>query len=85
MKISMDVFVRCLQPDRYEQWKQGKDATVLDHLKPTILTSPELEHWRKNRVTFREKLLRRCQILHFSKNKLPLFMLNVTSQTAPGP
>uniref|UniRef100_A0AAY4BBJ3 [histone H3]-trimethyl-L-lysine(9) demethylase n=1 Tax=Denticeps clupeoides TaxID=299321 RepID=A0AAY4BBJ3_9TELE len=59
VKISMDVFVRCLQPERYDQWKQGKDATVLDHLKPTVLSSPELEHWRKNRVTFKEKLLRR--------------------------
>uniref|UniRef100_A0A8C1L7I7 [histone H3]-trimethyl-L-lysine(9) demethylase n=1 Tax=Cyprinus carpio TaxID=7962 RepID=A0A8C1L7I7_CYPCA len=61
VKISMDVFVRCLQPDRYELWKQGKDSTLLDHLKPTSLTSPELEHWRKTRVTYREKLLRRCR------------------------
>lgn len=59
VKISMDVFVRVLQPDRYDQWKQGKDTTVLDHLKPTTLTSPELEHWRKTRVTYKEKLLRR--------------------------
>ncbi|KAF4097360.1 hypothetical protein G5714_021368 [Onychostoma macrolepis] len=61
VKISMDVFVRCLQPDRYDLWKQGKDNTVLDHLKPTSLTSPELEHWRNTRVTYREKLLRRAQ------------------------
>ncbi|XP_060797283.1 lysine-specific demethylase 4B isoform X2 [Neoarius graeffei] len=61
VKISMDVFVRCLQPDRYELWKKGKDTAILDHQKPTILTSPELEHWRKNRVTFREKQLRRAQ------------------------
>ncbi|XP_042568218.1 lysine-specific demethylase 4B-like [Cyprinus carpio] len=47
VKISMDVFVRCLQPDRYELWKQGKDSTLLDHLKPTSLTSPS----RKTRVT----------------------------------
>ncbi|XP_010869557.2 lysine-specific demethylase 4B isoform X2 [Esox lucius] len=60
VKISMDVFVRCLQPDRYEQWKQGKDGTVLDHQRPTTLTSPELEHWRANRVTYREKLLQRA-------------------------
>ncbi|XP_062411494.1 lysine-specific demethylase 4B isoform X2 [Sardina pilchardus] len=60
VKISMDVFVRCLQPDRYELWKQGKDSTVLDHQKPTILNSPELEHWRQNKVTYREKLLRRA-------------------------
>ncbi|XP_053490049.1 lysine-specific demethylase 4B isoform X1 [Ictalurus furcatus] len=61
VKISMDVFVRCLQPDRYELWKKGKDTTVLDHQRSTTLTSPELEHWRKNRVTFREKQLRRAQ------------------------
>uniref|UniRef100_A0A665VQT7 [histone H3]-trimethyl-L-lysine(9) demethylase n=1 Tax=Echeneis naucrates TaxID=173247 RepID=A0A665VQT7_ECHNA len=59
VKISMDVFVRCLQPDRYELWKQGKDSTVLDHLKATELSSPELERWRQHRITFRENLLRR--------------------------
>lgn len=59
VKISMDVFVRCLQPERYVQWKQGKDGMVLDHQRPTTLTSPELEHWRANRVTYRQKLLQR--------------------------
>uniref|UniRef100_A0AAQ5XSE9 [histone H3]-trimethyl-L-lysine(9) demethylase n=1 Tax=Amphiprion ocellaris TaxID=80972 RepID=A0AAQ5XSE9_AMPOC len=48
VKISMDVFVRCLQPDRYELWKQGKDTTMLDHLKATELSSPELESWRQH-------------------------------------
>ncbi|XP_030646961.1 lysine-specific demethylase 4B [Chanos chanos] len=65
VKISMDVFVRCLQPERYEQWKQGKDVTVLDHQRPTTLTCPELEHWRKNRVPYRERLLQRA--LHKKK------------------
>ncbi|CAG5864119.1 unnamed protein product [Menidia menidia] len=60
VKISMDVFVRCLQPDRYELWKQGKDTTVLDHLRPTELSSPELENWRQHRVTYRESVLRRA-------------------------
>uniref|UniRef100_A0A8C7C7E0 [histone H3]-trimethyl-L-lysine(9) demethylase n=1 Tax=Oncorhynchus kisutch TaxID=8019 RepID=A0A8C7C7E0_ONCKI len=60
VKISMDVFVRCLQPERYVQWKQGKDGMVLDHQRPTTLTSPELEHWRANRVTYRQKLLQRA-------------------------
>lgn len=59
VKISMDVFVRCLQPDRYELWKQGKDTTVLDHLKATELSSPELEGWRQHRVTHRANLLQR--------------------------
>uniref|UniRef100_A0A8C9X0S2 Lysine-specific demethylase 4B n=1 Tax=Sander lucioperca TaxID=283035 RepID=A0A8C9X0S2_SANLU len=56
VKISMDVFVRCLQPDRYELWKQGKDITVLDHLKPTVLNSPELERWREHRVNYRANM-----------------------------
>uniref|UniRef100_A0A8C4IPZ9 Lysine-specific demethylase 4B n=1 Tax=Dicentrarchus labrax TaxID=13489 RepID=A0A8C4IPZ9_DICLA len=60
VKISMDVFVRCLQPDRYELWKQGKDSVVLDHLKATELNSPELDQWRQYRVAQRENLLRRA-------------------------
>uniref|UniRef100_A0A3Q2QH23 [histone H3]-trimethyl-L-lysine(9) demethylase n=1 Tax=Fundulus heteroclitus TaxID=8078 RepID=A0A3Q2QH23_FUNHE len=35
VKISMDVFVRKFQPDRYKLWKAGKDDTPIDHLKPT--------------------------------------------------
>uniref|UniRef100_A0A7N8WRD8 Lysine-specific demethylase 4B n=1 Tax=Mastacembelus armatus TaxID=205130 RepID=A0A7N8WRD8_9TELE len=64
VKISMDVFVRCLQPDRYELWKQGKDTTVLDHLKATELSSPELETWRQHhKLVF-------CQA-SYSKMKMP--------------
>ncbi|KAL4608226.1 lysine-specific demethylase 4B-like [Arapaima gigas] len=60
VKISMDVFVRFLQPNRYELWKKGKDSMVLDHQKPTTLTSPELELWRENRAAYRDKVLRRA-------------------------
>uniref|UniRef100_W5M9S3 [histone H3]-trimethyl-L-lysine(9) demethylase n=1 Tax=Lepisosteus oculatus TaxID=7918 RepID=W5M9S3_LEPOC len=35
VKISMDVFVRKFQPERYRQWKAGKDNSVIDHSKPT--------------------------------------------------
>ncbi|KFV13787.1 Lysine-specific demethylase 4A, partial [Pterocles gutturalis] len=35
VKISMDVFVRKYQPDRYKLWKAGKDVTVIDHALPT--------------------------------------------------
>ncbi|KAL6469466.1 hypothetical protein MHYP_G00229900 [Metynnis hypsauchen] len=80
VKISMDVFVRCLQPDRYELWKQGKDTTVLDHQKPTNLTSPELEHWRKNRVTFREKMFRRAQQKVKQLRRLKLEELKVLAE-----
>lgn len=60
VKISMDVFVRCLQPERYDLWKQGKDLTVLDHLKPTELTSPDLERWRQYRVEYRASSLQKA-------------------------
>nr|XP_057928697.1 lysine-specific demethylase 4B [Doryrhamphus excisus] len=60
VKISMDVFVRCLQPDRYDMWKQGKDIIMLDHSKITELSSPELERWRQHRITFRANLLRKA-------------------------
>ncbi|XP_021563662.1 lysine-specific demethylase 4B, partial [Carlito syrichta] len=59
VKISMDVFVRILQPERYELWKQGKDFTVLDHTRPTALTSPELSSWSASRASLKAKLLRR--------------------------
>ncbi|XP_062306426.1 lysine-specific demethylase 4B [Osmerus eperlanus] len=61
VKISMDVFVRSLQPERYELWKSGKDGTQLDHQRPTTLDSPQLQLWRENRVTRKEMLLRRAQ------------------------
>ncbi|KAJ8418586.1 hypothetical protein AAFF_G00000850 [Aldrovandia affinis] len=35
VKISMDVFVRKFQPDRYKLWKAGKDNVPIDHSKPT--------------------------------------------------
>uniref|UniRef100_A0A8C8RY36 Lysine-specific demethylase 4B n=1 Tax=Pelusios castaneus TaxID=367368 RepID=A0A8C8RY36_9SAUR len=59
VKISMDVFVRVLQPERYDLWKQGKDSAVLDHMKPTALTSPELDAWNGTKADLKAKLLRR--------------------------
>uniref|UniRef100_A0A8C7SPZ1 [histone H3]-trimethyl-L-lysine(9) demethylase n=1 Tax=Oncorhynchus mykiss TaxID=8022 RepID=A0A8C7SPZ1_ONCMY len=35
VKISMEIFVRKFQPDRYKAWKAGKDNTPIDHSKPT--------------------------------------------------
>ncbi|XP_039532600.1 lysine-specific demethylase 4A isoform X2 [Pimephales promelas] len=34
VKISMDVFVRKFQPERYELWLAGKDNAPIDHSKP---------------------------------------------------
>ncbi|KAM6918291.1 lysine-specific demethylase 4A-like [Xenentodon cancila] len=35
VKISMDVFVKKYQPDRYEQWLAGRDIVTIDHSRPT--------------------------------------------------
>ncbi|XP_037829942.1 lysine-specific demethylase 4A isoform X2 [Kryptolebias marmoratus] len=35
VKISMDVFVRKFQPERYKLWKAGKDNSPIDHSIPT--------------------------------------------------
>ncbi|KYO20862.1 lysine-specific demethylase 4C isoform A [Alligator mississippiensis] len=43
--ISMDIFVRKFQPDRYQLWKQGKDLYTIDHTKPTPETTSEVKAW----------------------------------------
>lgn len=43
VKISMDVFVRKFQPERYKLWKAGKDSTVIDHTLPTPEAAEFLE------------------------------------------
>ncbi|XP_028284310.1 lysine-specific demethylase 4A isoform X2 [Parambassis ranga] len=35
VKISMDVFVRKYQPDRYKKWLEGRDVMPIDHSRPT--------------------------------------------------
>ncbi|KAM6948767.1 lysine-specific demethylase 4A [Aplochiton taeniatus] len=35
VKISMDVFVKKYQPERYEQWLAGRDLGCIDHSQPT--------------------------------------------------
>ncbi|KAM8929974.1 lysine-specific demethylase 4A [Pelodytes ibericus] len=35
VKISMDVFVKKFQPERYKLWKSGKDVAAIDHTQPT--------------------------------------------------
>lgn len=35
VKISMDLFVKKYQPERYEQWLAGQDTGSIDHSRPT--------------------------------------------------
>uniref|UniRef100_A0AAY4B6Z7 [histone H3]-trimethyl-L-lysine(9) demethylase n=1 Tax=Denticeps clupeoides TaxID=299321 RepID=A0AAY4B6Z7_9TELE len=44
VKISMDLFVRKFQPERYKLWEAGKDNTPIDHSKPT----PEAAEFLQN-------------------------------------
>ncbi|XP_015704460.1 lysine-specific demethylase 4C-like [Coturnix japonica] len=54
VKISMDVFVRKFQPDRYQLWKQGKDLYTIDHTKPTPESTPEVMMWLQRRKKIRK-------------------------------
>ncbi|NXN06853.1 KDM4C demethylase, partial [Indicator maculatus] len=47
--ISMDIFVKKFQPDRYQLWKQGKDLYTIDHTKPTPESTPEVKIWLQKR------------------------------------
>ncbi|XP_051019339.1 lysine-specific demethylase 4C [Acomys russatus] len=49
VKISMDIFVKKFQPDRYHIWKQGKDIYTIDHTKPTPESTPEVKIWLQRR------------------------------------
>uniref|UniRef100_A0A8C8GI00 [histone H3]-trimethyl-L-lysine(9) demethylase n=1 Tax=Oncorhynchus tshawytscha TaxID=74940 RepID=A0A8C8GI00_ONCTS len=67
VKISMDLFVKKYQPDRYEQWLSGRDTGPIDHSQPTpeakeflgeeqgkdcISQEPEVERKRSEEVHF---------------------------------
>ncbi|XP_025939404.1 lysine-specific demethylase 4C isoform X12 [Apteryx rowi] len=52
--ISMDIFVRKFQPDRYQLWKQGKDLYTIDHTKPTPESTPEVMAWLQRRKKIKD-------------------------------
>uniref|UniRef100_A0A8C9MI82 [histone H3]-trimethyl-L-lysine(9) demethylase n=1 Tax=Serinus canaria TaxID=9135 RepID=A0A8C9MI82_SERCA len=54
VSISMDVFVRKFQPERYQLWKQGKDLYTIDHTKPTPESTPEVKIWLQRRRKIRK-------------------------------
>ncbi|MXQ87834.1 hypothetical protein E5288_WYG015312 [Bos mutus] len=54
VKISMDIFARKFQPDRYQLWKQGKDIYTIDHTKPTPESTPEVKAWLQRRRKVRK-------------------------------
>ncbi|CAM5162948.1 unnamed protein product [Natator depressus] len=56
VKISMDVFVRKYQPDRYKLWKAGKDVTAIDHTLPT----PEAAEFFKGELFQKVKNGKQC-------------------------
>ncbi|XP_004869757.1 lysine-specific demethylase 4D, partial [Heterocephalus glaber] len=46
VSFSMDAFVRILQPERYELWKQGQDRAVMDHRKLIPPQKQDLISWK---------------------------------------
>lgn len=67
MSFSMDVFVRILQPERYELWKRSQDQAVVDHTETMGSTSQELTPGRviqAPRKTRGLRYLRPCQVSH---------------------
>ncbi|XP_077777658.1 lysine-specific demethylase 4C isoform X3 [Podarcis muralis] len=65
--ISMDIFVRKFQPDRYHLWKQGKDLYTIDHTKPTPEMTPEVKAWLQRRR--KTKRSSRCSQHNRSRSK----------------
>lgn len=60
--ISMDIFVKKFQPDRYQLWKQGKDLYIIDHTIPTPESTPEVKIWQQRRK--KKKLPKRYLFLY---------------------
>lgn len=48
VKISMEVFVKKFQPERYDLWVIGKDNSPIDHSKPTPEAAEFLEGSKEN-------------------------------------
>uniref|UniRef100_A0A8C8AUS2 [histone H3]-trimethyl-L-lysine(9) demethylase n=1 Tax=Otus sunia TaxID=257818 RepID=A0A8C8AUS2_9STRI len=65
VKISMDIFVRKFQPDRYKLWKQGKDLYTIDHTKPTPESTPEVKVWLQRR----EKIKKFPSCFHYTRSQ----------------
>lgn len=51
VKISMDLFVRKFQPERYKLWKAGKDNAPIDHSKTTPAMSELLTENEKGELS----------------------------------
>ncbi|XP_060055531.1 lysine-specific demethylase 4C isoform X2 [Erinaceus europaeus] len=71
VKISMDIFVRKFQPDRYQLWKQGKDIYTIDHTKPTPESTPEVKAWLQRRRKVRKASRSfHCASSHSKRSKI---------------
>ncbi|CAH2294001.1 lysine-specific demethylase 4C isoform X1 [Pelobates cultripes] len=74
VKISMDIFVKKFQPDKYQIWKQGKDTYVIDHTKPTSDPTPEERAWllrrkKRNRLKNQRQTRSRSKKLRTLEDK----------------
>ncbi|XP_036869676.2 lysine-specific demethylase 4D-like [Manis javanica] len=56
VSFPIDVFVRTLQPERYELWKRGQDREAVNHVAPTATGSQEPGTWKDVWATRRAAL-----------------------------
>uniref|UniRef100_A0A8C4ZMX0 [histone H3]-trimethyl-L-lysine(9) demethylase n=1 Tax=Gadus morhua TaxID=8049 RepID=A0A8C4ZMX0_GADMO len=67
VKISMDVFVKKFQPERYERWLAGRDNAPIDHSRPT----PEAREFLGEGPTQRIETKRHRVCLELPDNVIP--------------
>ncbi|KAI5934118.1 Lysine-specific demethylase 4D [Manis javanica] len=56
VSFPIDVFVRTLQPERYELWKRGQDRAAVNHIVPAAMGSQEPGTWKELWATGRAAL-----------------------------
>ncbi|EHA97377.1 Lysine-specific demethylase 4D [Heterocephalus glaber] len=73
VSFSMDAFVRILQPERYELWKQGQDQAVVDHRELIPPQKQDLITWKDVRAARRASLgLRHFRLRQALQAPLPV-------------
>nr|XP_010593779.2 LOW QUALITY PROTEIN: lysine-specific demethylase 4D [Loxodonta africana] len=85
--FSMDTFVRILQPERYELWKQGRDRVVVDHRKAHGDSSQEQTAWGGGPATRENCEGRECSSTARSAAVEPdasAIAIAITTATSPG-
>ncbi|CAO2636123.1 Lysine-specific demethylase 4D [Lemmus lemmus] len=72
VSFSMDVFVRTVQPERYELWKRGQDQAVVDHTETTGSASQELTTRPVSQAPGKPQRQRHLRLRQVSQSLVPI-------------